>query len=359
MPAVPEKAQQFDFYKYLRMFWRRKWVLILPLASCVPLSLFAAYKYPTEYRSRAILEMRHTAPKVEVGARRVNVHMELSTVNQRMLGWSAVRDIVLSRKVDFGRDIDPDDRRQLEKLYNEVRRCTRIRALGNRHLEVSHMSRVPERNAALVNELVKTFTQEARREAQEQAKRDVSFYREKLDGIKARLTEVDNQLRDFAQSQPWLRDDITDMHRELKDAEEAEEHVNQEIGEAQVVLDDLKKALAKEDPEITEVRQLEPPKEAVDARKAFEAAERYFHEVDQHYTRAHRLWREAQRRLLRYVCDIDVPTSTAPKGLFYLRGRVADDDADLCDAGIANGLDNAHEYGLVCHGDQLFGTGKG
>ena len=297
MPAVQDRAQQFDFYKYLRTFWRRKWLLIVPLAIAVPFCLWLAAIYPTEYRSKAILEMQLMGPKVELDQRRLNIGLELSTVQQRMFSWAAIRDIVLSRKVDFGREIDPDDRRQLERAYNDIMRTTRLRPLGSRHLEVSHMSRVPERNAALVNELVKTFTQEARREAQEQAKLDVEYYREKLDGAKAILTEVDNQLRDFAQSNPWLRDEISELHRDLKDAEEEERNIQQEIAELEALRDDLKKALAKEDPEVTDVREVEPPEEVVQARRQFEAMQNYFREVDEAYKPTHRKWRDAKRRL--------------------------------------------------------------
>ena len=296
MPAAPDRTQQFDFYKYLRIFWRRKWLLIVPLVICMPLALFAAWKYPTEYRSRAILEMQQTAPEVETSGRPVNVMRELSTVRQRMFSWTAIRDIVLSRKVDFGREIDPDNRRELEKTYNDVNRRTRMVALGIRHIEVSHMSRYPERNAALVNELIKKYVGEDRRLSQAQAKQDVEYYRQKLDAAKAGLTEVDNQLRDFAQNNPWLHDDIGALHRDLKDAEAEEEAVQQEIAELEAVLEDLKKALAKEDPEITVAHDVEPPAEIMVLRQRAEAAEAYFREVDAKFRPTHSRWQDARRR---------------------------------------------------------------
>ncbi|MFC1806646.1 GumC family protein [Planctomycetota bacterium] len=297
MPAAHDRAQQFDFYKYLRIFWRRKWMLIIPLALCIPVSLLAAWRYPTEYQSRAILEMRHTAPEVEVGERKVNVGAELSSVRQRIFSWNAIRDIVLSRKVDFGSDIDPDDRRQLEKLYHKIMRRTGVRPLGRAHLEIRHISTDPVRNAALVNELAKKFTEEDRREAQDRAKVDVEYYREKYDGGKARLTELDNQLRDFAQTNPWLRDDLAELHRDLKDAEALEERVQQEIAEREAHLEEIKKALARAEPEITIVKEVEPSEEWQNAKKRLDNAGAYFKQVDDNYTRAHRRWRDAAKSL--------------------------------------------------------------
>ena len=198
--------------------------------------------------------------------------------------------------MDFGRDIDPDNHRQIEQVYNEITRRTSVRPLGNRHLQISYMSRVPERNAALVNELVKKYVGEDRRTAQEEAKRDVEYYREKLDVARAALTEVDSQLRDFAQNNPWLHDEISELHRDLKDAEEEEEQVQQEIAEYDTVLDDLRKALAKEEPEVTIVREIEAPEEVKQARKNFESMQAYFREVDETYRPTHRKWRDAKRR---------------------------------------------------------------
>ena len=41
MPATQPNAQQFDLYKYLRIFWRRKWLLIIPVAIFLPISIVA------------------------------------------------------------------------------------------------------------------------------------------------------------------------------------------------------------------------------------------------------------------------------------------------------------------------------
>lgn len=297
MPAAQDKVQQFDFYKYLRIFWRRKWLLIIPLVISTPVAIVAAWHYPTEYSSKAILELTANMPKVEGRGRLPDVVGEISTVRQRMFGWSAIRDIVLSRKVDFGREIDPDDRRQLERVYNEILRRTHLATLGGRHIQVSHRSISPERNAALVNELIKKYVGEDRREAQDQAKIDVEYYREKLNAAKAAMTDVDNQMRDFTQNNPWLRDDLAELHRDLKDAEAEEAAIRQEIAELEANRAEIKKALAKEPPEITETHPVEVSEEVKATRAAAQSAERYFGEINRRYTPVHRLWRDAKRRL--------------------------------------------------------------
>ena len=67
--------------------------------------------------------------------------------------------------------------------------------------------------------------------------------------------------------------------------------------------------------------------------------------------------REAQRRLLRQVRDAEAePAAVADRGL-DLGARLADDDADLGDAGGAHGLEAVEQHRLVGHGHELLGGG--
>ena len=68
---------------------------------------------------------------------------------------------------------------------------------------------------------------------------------------------------------------------------------------------------------------------------------------------------QAQRRLLGDVGDLDAPAGAVADGLLDLGGGIADDDADVGDAGVAQRFDAVEEHGFVGHGNQLFGAGVG
>ena len=69
--------------------------------------------------------------------------------------------------------------------------------------------------------------------------------------------------------------------------------------------------------------------------------------------------REAERRVLLDVLDANAPSrAVADRGSDF-RLRVADDDADVADAGGGDGLDAVEEHGLVRHRDELLGAGVG
>jgi len=301
MPELQQrKTQQFDLYRYLRVVWRRKWLLIIPLAMCLPVAVWVAYIYPTEYESKATLEIQDNRPLAEASPlqpRRFAVDYAIMSVRTRALSYNTIREIVLSRRVDFGREIDPDDRRQLDRLYREIIRRTRVKSLGRQHIQISHRSTNPERNAALVNEIVKTFVGEDRRLAQERAKEDLKYYRDKLAAAKSYLAEIDGQLREFSQANPWLGDDVATINRDYQDAEEEEQGIRRQIAAVEEELDELRKALAKEKPEIVVQRKVEAPPEVVAAREQYERATQIFKAINERYTPAHREWQKAKRLL--------------------------------------------------------------
>ncbi|MFP4055887.1 MAG: Wzz/FepE/Etk N-terminal domain-containing protein [Candidatus Brocadiia bacterium] len=295
MPEVQSQAQQFDFYKYLRVLWRRKWLLIIPLAICVPFSLWLAYIYPTEYESRAVLELRDNRPVGEERPLRIDVSRELEAVRMTMLSWNAVREVILSRKVEFPVEVDPDDRRQIERIYHKIAKGTRMSARGARHLIVTYRSRYPELNYTLINELVKKFVGEDREEAQDKARKDLKYYSEKLAVAKARLGEIDSQIREFHSANPWLTDTLPELQKQYEDAQERELAVRQELKECQAQIEEVEKELKKEKPEIHITRKVEPSEEVRAAREGYAEAERYFKAMKSRYTPAHRDYQKAAR----------------------------------------------------------------
>ena len=304
MPAAQQKkAQQFDFHKYLGVFWRRKWFLIIPLLICAPAAFLIAWNYPTEYESKAIIEIQDARPIGDAAPVRYGAGSAVMAVRTRAMSWTAIREIVLSRKVDFGREIDPDDRRQLERIYSEITHPgrTSVGTMGGSLLTIAHRSTSPARNAALVNEIVKKFVGEERREAQEKAKQDLKYYRDKLATAKTALTDIDNQLREFSQQNPWLSDKLAEIQKDYENAEAEELSIRRQLKANQEMLDELKKDLQKVEPEIVTKRRGEIPAEVIEVRKALEhakqsleQAQRHFEQVDKSFTRAHPRWGAAK-----------------------------------------------------------------
>ena len=138
-----------------------------------------------EFWSCALLEVQRRWPGETVDAVR-----EAPAVRIDMLTWGPLRELVVRNKERLGLDIDPDDRRQMAPVIRDIAERTRVEAVSYRHIRVSHHSPDPERNAFIVNEMVKYFVGQHRRKAQDKAKADFRFLRERLAGVKAELREA-------------------------------------------------------------------------------------------------------------------------------------------------------------------------
>jgi len=165
-----------------------------------------------------------------------------------MLSWKAIGDIVRSGKVDFGFKINPDDRRQLERLYHKVRERTRVRAISYKHIEVAHRGTDPKRNAALVNELVKRFIGEDRRESQQRVRTDLKYYRDKLAQAKAGLADVDKRSRELRQAFPLLPDTVDELEKQSAEAQQREDEIRSKHAECRDALVALRRELRDQNP---------------------------------------------------------------------------------------------------------------
>ena len=325
-PAAPERST---------VIWRWRWVLVAPTAICLAACLAIAFSTPVArlvaprqrepdaleadlptpgdfdrvYESRATLELQDNRPIGEQPPQAFNMALAIMDVKTRALSWNSIREIVLSRKVDFGREIDPDDRRQLEQIHEDVTRRTRVEPLGERHIVVSHRSPSPERNASLVNELVKKFVAEDTREAQDRAKTDLKFYRDRLASAKTQLSEVDGQIREFTQQYPWLTETLAEIHQKFKEAEDAEAATKRQALELETAIQDIRKDLAKEPAETVTLRPGGPAAEALAALTEVELGLVYLDAIYRRTKVARPNWQEARRALdtaIAKLKDVDV-----------------------------------------------------
>jgi hypothetical protein len=69
--------------------------------------------------------------------------------------------------------------------------------------------------------------------------------------------------------------------------------------------------------------------------------------------------RQASRRVLLDVGDLDPPPRAVADGGTNLRLRVADDNADFTNAGVGDRFDPVEQHGLVGDRHELFGAGVG
>jgi len=233
--------------------WR--WPLVLAVVAAIAACLLVALLPGTtdegteaawEYESHAIIEAVDNRPIGEQVKAALSVKYAIVTLRVEALSWNRVREIVLSRNVDFGRSIDPDDRGLLQMAYHAVQEAIRIEPYGGPYIKVSCRGPRPEFNASLVNEIVKRFVSEDRRQAQDCAKQDLKYYRDRLGSARNQLAEIDGRIREFTLANDWLGDSFSEISKEYRDAEEEEDSIGRQISAVERELAEAKRELEKQ-----------------------------------------------------------------------------------------------------------------
>ncbi|MBL7223435.1 MAG: hypothetical protein ISS72_06265 [Candidatus Brocadiae bacterium] len=304
MPAMQRPAQQVDFYKYLRILWRRKWLLVIPLVLTTVLGVIFAMNHPIEYESSAVLEAAVINPRQTAG-RRVNVTHEVRAMGNRMLGYQELRDIILSSKIAFDDGpVDPEDERRIEKLYRKLKRATRISPLGALHVAVAHRSSDPERNAALVNELIKRFVGEDKQQSMKEAREGLDFFQQRYEDHRKRMSEIDNQLRDFQHANPGFKEDIAILYDDHRQAAIDERDLRDQIRELEEALQGFRKQRDDEPEKLTDTIKGQADPQVLAARTHVERQREIFRQANERYTPAHRRWQSAKQELDRAMLQL-------------------------------------------------------
>ncbi len=160
---------QFDIYKYLKLFWRRKWIVIIPTILFSIVSIFYASVQPDVYESKCTLRVeRSKALDNLIGVQRVqSVASVYQVVRQRMLSWQAVVQVIKFLELD--KDLAKNDVAGLQRIYREISSDTRLYGAGRDLLNVSYRGENPELNFRIVDGLVTNFMESSLKDARSEA----------------------------------------------------------------------------------------------------------------------------------------------------------------------------------------------
>jgi hypothetical protein len=234
--------------------WGRFNLLLAILTLFAGITLIISPEPPPVYESRAILEVphdHHVSPKVAGDPQLAELRAMLQELLRRteglatsqadlpgirvhMLSWNSVRDLILTEKVDFGRQVGPDNPAAIEAVYDYVCQNTRLSALGPRYVSVTFRGPDPVRNATIVNELVKQFVTGTRQRAQDEARADMKYCADGLAVATSNYNEAAGRLRAFDSANPWLTgSEMADLIKEHDEARERELVIREQCNEAE------------------------------------------------------------------------------------------------------------------------------
>lgn len=199
---------------YIKMFFRRKWLL----AGCVYCGLLFgiifAQVLPKEYESYTVLmveEGKIINPIISSLAVSTAMTERMKTIHEQMLSWNSLAQLVKA----LGLDKNVDSQYAYERLILDLRSKINVRLGGQNIIRISFIDKNPEKAQLVIKTITEIFINENIKMQNKETDDAITFindqlkvYRKKMkEGEIAKMQEtLNNLLVDSTESHPMVRD---------------------------------------------------------------------------------------------------------------------------------------------------------
>ncbi len=242
---------------YAKIFFRRKFIFLIPLFAGLIFGICAGILMPKEFQSSSIIlveEGKTDNPLFTNIAVSTTVTQRMNTIRESMLGWNSL--VTLVKRLNLDKDIKSTY--QFEQLVLSIRNSIHIKMRGPNIIDLAYVGKDPQTTQAIVKNVVDIFI-ERNMQLQDQETADaIKFIEEQLKVYKGKIKSAEIAglqerlnalLLDSTEKHPLvkqIREQINMKKEELQ--KEKLEFTDSESLKTQTtnpIIDEIKKALGK------------------------------------------------------------------------------------------------------------------
>lgn len=185
---------------YLRIAFRRRWLIILPLLlvglASVPICLFT----PPRYVAMAIVSRKELAISsratagVAVGGR---THSSLRTLREEILAWPRVDKVLRRLKMDVDLKTQADRQRRIRDLQQRIRIVARAHSRGVDIVSISVRGSDPVGVTDIANAVSDVYIERTMSAGEEEIKKSIVFLKKQVVAHRSKLHEAEDDLDAF------------------------------------------------------------------------------------------------------------------------------------------------------------------
>src|SRR3989338_361608 len=221
------ETESFSVMNYLKIFFRRKELIIIPAFLGIIGGVCAGMVLPKLYKSSTIIlveEGKTDNPLFSQLAVSTTVKQRRNTIKESMLGWHSLVKLVKRLKLDK----DIKTQKQYENLIDDIRSDISIKLQGNNIIKLSYVGENPLGTQAIVKNVTDIFIEQNRQIQDKETADAITFIEEQLHVYKGKIKSaeiarmqdrLDELLIDSTENHPvvkQLREQITLKKDELK-----------------------------------------------------------------------------------------------------------------------------------------------
>lgn len=208
---------QISIMNYLKIFFRRKELIIIPCFIGMILGICVGIILPKQYLSRTVIlveEGKTDNPLFDKLAVSTTVQQRLVTIREAMLGWSNLTKLV--KRLNLDKEIKTT--KQFEDLINKIRSNIEIRMKSDNVIDLSYVDHDPVKTQAVVKTITDIFIERNQEILDKETTDAIRFIEEQLRVYKGKIKSAE-----IAKMQEQLNEllvDSTENHPMVKELRE-------------------------------------------------------------------------------------------------------------------------------------------
>ena len=180
---------------FLRVAWRRKWLIVLPFVVISTVTALVAWRWPDTYQSDTlILVVPQQVPESYVKSTvTTRIEDRLGTISQQILSRARLERIIQ----DF--NLYPRERRLgiIEDVVDQMRKDIEVQIIKGDAFRISYRSQDPRTAMKVTERLASEFTNDSLMDRQVLADSTTSFLETQLADARRRLEEAEKKVAEY------------------------------------------------------------------------------------------------------------------------------------------------------------------
>jgi len=205
----PETLTQRKPLDYVKMLFRRKWLIILPTVIGIVFGIVAANVLSKVYESSTLIlveEGRIINPLVKGLAVSTSVAQRIDVLREQMLGWDRVNQLI--SKLGLAKDVK--SQQDFEDLVLTLRKHIKVKLYGQNIIRISYRGENPVQSMNIVKTITDIFIAENLRQQNSETENAITFINDQLGLYQKKLKQ--SEISAMEEKLDTLLLDSTDKH---------------------------------------------------------------------------------------------------------------------------------------------------
>ncbi len=259
--------------RYVKIFFRRKWLLLIPAVVGIVAGIIVGALLPKVYESYSVVmieEEKTLNPLISGIAVSADVVSRMRNIREQILGWNSLVQLV--ERLQLAKDIK--SQYDFEKLVLDLRRKINVRMQGPNLIKISFTSPIPAEAKKVVQTVNDIFVEENMKAQNKESSIAIEFLKDQIKVYRRKIKEaeiadmsdkLDTLLADSTEAHPLVQDyrrRIAEMNRQLQeedfDVEKAQPIATGASPYADVIKEKIDTALQQVQAEVSTGKDLVP-----------------------------------------------------------------------------------------------------